>query len=140
MTSPNLERLARSGELKAESVSRDEFLTLVRRGGRLLEDSRKAELSMESRFTLAYGASHALASAALRWHGFRSENRYLVFQCLEHTVDFTPAQWRVLLLCHDRRNKAEYEGVMNVEERLVEEAIDVVQVLLDRVSALVPPG
>src|SRR5260221_7292449 len=136
MTSQNLERLARSGELKAERISTREFLTLVQMGSRLLEDSRNAELSIESRFSLVYGASHALASAALRWHGYRSENRYLVFQCLEHTAGFTPAQWRVLSLCHDRRNKAEYEGVMNLEENLVEEAIEIVQVLLNRVSKL----
>jgi len=108
-------------------------------GSRLLEDSRNAELSIESRFSLVYGASHALASAALRWHGYRSQNRYLVFQCLEHTVGFTSAQWRVLSLCHDRRNKAEYGGVMDVEESLVEEAIEIGQILLSRVSELAPP-
>jgi hypothetical protein len=91
MTSPNLERLARSGELKAERISRPEFIALVGRGSRLLADARNAELSLESRFSLVYGASHSLASAALRWHGFRSENRYLVFQCLEHSAGFTPA-------------------------------------------------
>jgi len=139
MTSQNLERLARSGELKAERISPREFLTLVTMGSRLLEDSRNVELSIESRFSLVYGASHALASAALRWHGYRSQNRYLVFQCLEHTVGFTSAQWRVLSLCHDRRNKAEYGGVMDVEESLVEEAIEIGQILLSRVSELAPP-
>jgi hypothetical protein len=138
MTSQNLERLARSGELKAERISRREFLTLVNMGSRLLEDSRNAELSIESRFSLVYGAAHALASAALRWHGYRSESRYAVFQCLEHTAALTPAQWRVLSLCHDRRNKAEYDGVMDVEEGLVGEAIEIVSLLLKRVSELKP--
>lgn len=36
-------------------------------------------LSEEGKFTLAYGAAHALVLAALRWHGYRSDNRYLVF-------------------------------------------------------------
>src|SRR5437588_9355173 len=36
------------------------------------------------------------ALAALRYNGFRSENRYLVFQVLEHTVGMAPAKWRVL--------------------------------------------
>ena len=140
MTSPNLERLARSGDLKSERVSPHEFTTLVEMGRRLLADARKAELSLESRFSLVYGAAHALASAALRWHGFRSENRYLVFQCLEHSAGFTAGQWRVLSICHDRRNKAEYGGFMDVEVRLVEEAIEIVQLLLDRVSRLEPPA
>lgn len=140
MTSPNLERLAQSGELKAELISPHELTSLIERGRSLLRDARNAELSLESRFSLVYGASHALASAALRWHGFRSENRYLVFQCLEHSVGFTPVQWRVLSICHDRRNKAEYHGVMEVEERLVVEAIGIVQVLLDRVLGLGPPA
>lgn len=140
MTSPNLERLARSGELKAELISHHELTALVERGKNLLDDARNAGLSLQSRFSLVYGASYALATAALRWHGFRSENRYLVFQCLEHSIGFTPAQWRVLSICHDRRNKAEYRGVMDVEERLVDEAIEIVQVLLDRVLDLGPPA
>ena len=139
MTSPNLERLARSGDLKVERISRNEFLTLLRLGERLLEDAQRQENSLESRFNLVYGASHALASAALRWHGFRSENRYLVFQCLEHTVGFVPKQWRLLSLCHDRRNKAEYEGLIDIEERLVQEAVEVVRALRERVLAMVPP-
>ncbi len=51
-----------------------------------LQDARIAGLSENGQFTLAYGAAHALALAAMRWHGYRSENRYLVFQCLQHTV------------------------------------------------------
>lgn len=57
---------------------------------------------LESAFDLAYNAAHALALAALRWHGYRSENRYLVFQALAHTVGFPPAKWRVLDLCHNK--------------------------------------
>ena len=40
---------------------------------------------IESRFDLAYNPSHALALANLRWHGYRSDIRYIVFQCLQHT-------------------------------------------------------
>ena len=59
---------------------------------------------------MAYGAAHALSLAAMRWHGYRSENRYLVFQCLEETLGLETAKWRVLDQCHKRRNIAEYEG------------------------------
>jgi len=36
---------------------------------------------------LAYNAAHALCLAALRHAGYRSGNRYLVFQCAQHTID-----------------------------------------------------
>ena len=42
----------------------------------------KDSLSLDSRFDLAYNAAHAFSLAALRWHGYRSEHRYTVFQCL----------------------------------------------------------
>jgi hypothetical protein len=108
----------------------------VRLGRSLLEDAGRESNSLESRFSLVYGASHALASAALRVHGYRSENRYLVFQCLQHTAGFSPEQWRILSLCHDRRNKAEYKGLLEIDERLVKDSIEVVQVLLERVEAM----
>jgi hypothetical protein len=64
-------------------------------------------------------AAHALSLAALRWHGYRSENRYLVFQCLEHTIGLENAQWRVLDQAHKQRNLAEYEGDLDVDDALV---------------------
>ena len=136
MTSPNLENLARIGKLKKDAVSQAEFDGLVRSGRARLTDARTVELSLESRFDLAYNASHALALAALRWHGYRSENRYLVFQCLPETLGLKPEQWRVLALCHERRNVAEYEGHLDVEDRLVADLIDVAEVVLKKVTAL----
>lgn len=95
-------------------------------------------MSLESRFDLAYNASHALALAlaALRWHGYRSESRYLVFQCLEETLGLKAEQWRVLALCHQRRNVAEYEGHLEIEERLVSDLIEVAELVLRKVTAL----
>jgi hypothetical protein len=46
---------------------------------------------MESRFDLAYNAAHALCLAALRWHGYRPTNRYIVFQGLPHTLGLADA-------------------------------------------------
>lgn len=85
MTSEALERLAAIGSLKHELGDQQEFDGLVRSGRVRLRDAHLAELSPESRFDLAYNASHAFALAALRWCGYRSENRYIVFQCLPHT-------------------------------------------------------
>jgi hypothetical protein len=59
---------------------------------------------LESRFDLAYNAAHGLCLAALRWHGYRSNYRYIVFQVLPHTLGVEPSVWRVLANCHDVRN------------------------------------
>lgn len=136
MTSPNLENLARIGKLKKDAVGQAEFDGLVKSGRARLTDARTVELSLESRFDLAYNASHALALAALRWHGYRSENRYLVFQCLPETLGLKPEQWRVLALCHERRNVAEYEGHLDVEDRLVSDLIEVAEVVLKKLTGL----
>ena len=83
---------------------------MVRSGRVRLKDAQNTALSLESRFDLAYNAAHALSLAALRWHGYRSENRYQVFQCLTHTLQLPPTQWRVLDQAHRKHNLAEYEG------------------------------
>jgi hypothetical protein len=85
--------------------------------------ARTKEVSLNGRFAGAYSASHAAALAALRWHGYRSENRFTVFQCLAHTVQWESARWRVLDLAHQKRNRAEYEGSLEVEESTVAELI-----------------
>jgi hypothetical protein len=95
-------------------------------------------LSIESRFDLAYNASHALALAALRWHGYRSDSRYIVFQCLPHTLGICPEIWRVLALCHDRRNRAEYEGALEVDEQLEADLVRAGELLLEKVTSLGP--
>ena len=78
-------------------------------------------LSAEGRFSSAYNAAHAAALAALRWHGYRSENRYTVFQCLAHTLGWPAQRWRVLDAAHRKRNLAEYEGFVEFEASAIEE-------------------
>ena len=138
MTSENLARLAKTGQLKAEPVVRKELDGLQRLGTRQLADARKAGLALESRFDLAYGAAHAFSLAALRYHGYRSENRYLVFQCLQHTLGVGPEHWRVLALCHERRNAAQYEGVFEVDEKLMAELVRATDAVRAALEALPP--
>ena len=111
-----LNNLIRAGSLKAEPSDQHEFDGLVRSAMLRLTDAERGALSLESRFDLAYNAAHALSLAALRWHGYRSDNRYLVFQCLQHTVGLAQAKWRVLDQCHRKRNLAEYEGFCDISE------------------------
>jgi hypothetical protein len=134
LTSPNLQRRAQGGDLETEAPSRPQFLTLVRLGRSLLEDARRESLSLEGRFSLVYGAAQALAAAALRAQGYRSGNRSTAFECLPETAGLSTVQSRVLELCHDRRVKAEQEGLLEVDERLVAEAAEVAQKLLERLE------
>lgn len=140
MTSAELENLVRIGGLKREPPSRREFDGLLRSGKARLADSANTELAIESRFDLAYNAAHALALAALRRLGYRSGNRHLVFQALAHTADLPAPIWRVLSKCHERRNLAEYEGLLDVDERLVADLLLAARALLDALCALPPPA
>jgi len=102
-----------------------------------LKDAVLVKLSLEGRFTSAYNAAHAAALAALRWHGYRSENRYTVFQCLTHTLSWPTNRWRVLDAAHQKRNLAEYEGYLDIEESTVNELRGLVQGLITDVHALI---
>lgn len=122
-TSP-LDNLAGpGGSLKREAPDAAEYAGLVRSAIVRLTDAEKPDNSLESRFDLAYNAAHALCLAALRHAGFRAVNRYVVFQALPHTLSLGPEVWRVLAKCHQIRNQGEYEGDLNVDERLVKDLI-----------------
>ncbi|MCE5360807.1 MAG: hypothetical protein JJ714_07495 [Acidithiobacillus sp.] len=136
MPSSPLDNLVRIGKLKKEPPAQAEFDGLFHSGLVRLHDAENNSLSLESRFDLAYNAAHALSLAALRWHGFRSENRYLVFQCLTHTLNLETVQWRVLDQAHNKRNLAEYEGYLEVDEALVDALIRIARMVADRVAEL----
>ncbi len=137
MTQRELDNLVRIGQLKSEPPAQAELEGLLRSGSRRLADAKRADLSLESRFDLAYNAAHALALAALRAKGYRSESRYLVFQCLQHTIDLPNEQWRVLDQAHRKRNIAEYEGDMDVDGQLVEAMLRVAREVEQRATTLI---
>ena len=135
-SSQALANLARIGQLKAEPADARECAGLLRSATLRLRDARQLILSLESRFDLAYNAAHAAALSALRQHGYRSDNRYLVFQSLEHTLGFTPQQWLLFNQAHRKRNLAEYEGDLDVTQGFVDELIEHVEQLLAAAQAL----
>lgn len=136
MTSTPLDNLVKLSKLKREPGDQTEFDGLLRSGRTRLTDARNPALALESRFDLAYNAAHALALAALRWRGYRPDARYLVFQVLPHTLGLGPEVWRVLAKCHEKRNLAEYEGFIEMDERLTLDLLQVAEVLLSRVEQL----
>ena len=121
-----------------EKLDNNEFDGMVNSAKRRLQDAQVRGLSEDGQFSLAYDASHALALAAMRWHGYRSDNRYLVFQCLEQTIGLENAKWRVLDKCHKQRNLAEYEGHLEITPQLLQELIEVSKELLTLVETLGP--
>ena len=96
MTSEQLANLVKIGKLKAEPANQAEFDGLLRSGRTRLKDAQNPVNALESRFDLAYNAAHSLALAALRWKGYRSEDRYIVFQALGHTLSIESHKWQLL--------------------------------------------
>lgn len=138
MTLRNLDNLVKIGKLKVEPSAQKEFDGLLKSARVRLTDAQNENLSIESRFDLTYNAAHALALAAMRRHGYRSENRYLVFQCLADTAGIPAAEWRVLAKCHERRNIMEYEGDFDIDEQLMEDLARITAILQKKVSGLGP--
>ena len=136
----SLENLAGPGKaLHKEPSDAKEFSGLKRSALARLADAAKSTNSLESRFDLGYNAAHAMCLAALRWHGFRASNRYIVFQVLPHTLGLGPEVWRVLAKCHDVRNLGEYEGDLNVDERLVADLIAACRAVSTKLDTLPVP-
>ncbi|MBK8073663.1 MAG: hypothetical protein IPK34_17315 [Ramlibacter sp.] len=133
--SAELENLSGPGKpLKAEPPDANEIAGLLRTGLARLGDARNASLALESRFDLAYNAAHALCLAALRRQGYRASNRYIVFQVLPHTLGLGPQVWRVLDMCHNKRNLGEYEGLLEINDRLVADLITATQTVADALA------
>ena len=137
MSLPALDNLVRIGQLKAEPRNDAEVRRMLAMARTHLDDAQLDGLSTEGRFFSAYNAAHAAALAALRWHGYRSENRYMVFQCLTHTLNWPAPRWRVLDAAHQKRNVAEYEGFLEVEESAIAELCALVTELIADVAKLV---
>jgi len=112
---------------------------MVRAARTHLTDSQNESIDSDSQFDLAYGAARRLAIAALRQHGYRSEDRITVFQTLVHTVGTDRADVQIFLRAHNERNLAEYQGRTEIEERLLADLIRCTKRLEAAVTKLEPP-
>ncbi len=130
MSLPALDNLVKIGQLKAEPRNDAEVRRMLVMARGFLVDAAAPTVSASTRFICAYSAGHAAALAALRWHGYRSENRYTVFQSLTHTLKWPAERWRVLDAAHQKRNLAEYEGFLEVEESTIVELCALVTELI----------
>lgn len=140
MGKQELDNLVKIEKLKTEAASRKEFAGMLESARTRLADSQNKSLDPDSRFDLAYGAAHRLALAALRHQGYRSENRITVFQTLVHTLGTGNADVQIFLRAHNERNLAEYQGRMEIDEKLLAELISCTLKLEVAVGALPLPA
>ena len=114
-----LGNLVRIRELQKEPADPVEFGGLLQSARDRIQDINQYALSKSGQFDLAYNAAHSLALGALRCHGYRSTNRYQVFQCLVHTAGLSSEKMQVFAQCHHVRNVAEYEGHLELGETML---------------------
>ena len=57
---------------------------------------------------------------------------------LPDTLGLGPEIWRVLSKCHDMRNRTEYEGAIEADDRLVSDLIDACRKIAEKVQSLPP--
>jgi len=124
-----LDNLVKVGQLKSEPCAQSEVETHIQSGRARLQDACASGISISGKFLLSYSAAYAFSLAALRKKGYRPVNRYVVFQCLPHTLSVGADVWRVLADAHDVRNGFEYDGSAEVTEDLSEQVIRCAKVL-----------
>lgn len=61
------------------------------------------------------------------------------FRFCPHTLSLGPEAWRVLAKCHDLRNLGEYEGDLDIDERIVLDLTAACRAVADKMEALSPP-
>ena len=61
-----------------------------------------------------------------------------MFQVLPDTLGLGPEIWRVLSKSHDLRNRTEYEGVFEADERLVRDLIGACRAVAAKLETLPP--
>lgn len=115
---------------------------LTARAMAALADARRNSNALPTRFATACSAAFWLAGVALEATGYRlagSEgHRTVVFQCLEHTLNWPSHRWRRLDDLHRFRNRFDYGDIVDVSEDQVETIIADAQALLDDVLRVFP--
>ena len=139
MTSPLDNLCGPTGDLAHEAPDEEEYAHHIDNGLTKLNDAKKQDLSLGSRFDLAYNAAFHLSLAALRRIGYRpKDKRYIVFLALPHTLQLGTDVWRVLNDCHDIRNNDTYRTTHLINEALIDGLIAACQKVADKISTLHP--
>ncbi len=109
-----MDNLRQRGLLTAHAATPAELQQHLANARDQLADARHAGVSALGRFNAAYGASHALLTAALKMRGLRTGSgaghRQLLFDLADQLLPAATAAKAVLSQAHVMRNKAEYDG------------------------------
>jgi hypothetical protein len=134
MTSEHLVNLQRIGQLDAVPFSAELLVKMLNVAHSRLQDAKRADNSMETRFDCAYTAIRAVADAALLKQGFRTStskpgHHQTTLQCLVHTLGVEPSTVRVLDSLRKQRNLTDYDGEL-ITNSLLKECVDQAESLL----------
>lgn len=134
MTSEHLLNLHRIGQLDAVPFSAELLEKMLAVASSRLQDARRAENSMETRFDCAYTAIRAVADAALLKQGFRTStskpgHHQTTLQCLVHTLGVELATVRILDGLRKQRNLSDYDGE-SITQSVLKECLNQAEDLL----------
>ena len=136
---PELHNLITLGTLAAEPYDASEAQRMLIKADIDLADARNTTISEQARFNSAYSAAHMAAIVGLRLQGLRNKNnRYIAFQCLQHTVGWPASKWRIFDAAHARRNRAEYEAYIDHDPKSTAELVELADELIKDVKRRVP--
>ncbi len=125
----HLANLAQTGDLTAHGASAAELQQHLGNARDQLADARNASVSMLGRFAAAYGASHALLTAAIKMRGYRPTgtrgHRQTLFALAGQLLPGAAAAQAVLADANNKRNRAEYDGApIHVTGALLQSLVD----------------
>lgn len=125
MTSEYLLNLLRIGLLDEVPFSADLLEKMLHAAHSRLQDAKRLENSLETRFDCAYMAIRAVADAALLKQGFRTStskpgHHQTTLQCLVHTLGQEPMTVRILDGLRKQRNLSDYDGESITQSALQE--------------------
>jgi len=110
----HLANLSKTGDLAVHEASTAELQQHLSNARDQLADARNESVSMLGRFHAAYGASHALLTAAVKMRGYRPTgtrgHRQTLFALADQLMPGAAAAQAVLADANNKRNKAEYDG------------------------------
>lgn len=140
MTSEHLLNLHRIGQLDAVPFSAELLEKMLNVAHSRLQDAKRADNSMETRFDCAYTAIRAVADAALLKQGYRTStskpgHHQTTLQCLVHTLGVEPSTVRVLDSLRKQRNLTDYDGEL-ITDSLLKECLDQAEALLAQSAQL----
>ena len=134
MTSEHFLNLQRIGQLDAVPFSPELLEKMLNVAHSRLQDAKRSDNSMETRFDCAYTAIRAVADAALLKQGYRTStskpgHHQTTLQCLVHTLGVEPSTVRVLDSLRKQRNLTDYDGEL-ITDSLLKECLDQAEALL----------